>query len=865
MAQYYRDLNDFLRKHKTTDNSTITHTRIGNRGNIFPGKYSIPKDELPTLYKLYHKHVFIEENKEYLTEKQVKNDCAPLLVDLDFRYSTEVNERPHTQEHIEDLVGLYADVMIKACKNLKDFSVYILEKPHINTKVENSVKDGIHLVFNVGCDHITQQIIREGVKEQIGDVLDDLNLTNSYSDVLDEGISKGTTNWQMFGSRKPDNEAYELTGKYTFTVDDNGFTQEREDIEDITRLDLLSKLSPHNVSNQAVTASDELKKVFNEMFDKSKRNKKIHYRPAGGEADVNITDEDKELADIISLKYIDNYSHWIKLIWSCVETNNFELAHYISKRGDKYDGDETATRAIYEMGNPKDEGLSKGSFYHYCKISNPEEYAKIRNKYKKSSKLPLITHALIANKFVEAFGTEFIYSNEKVFFWNGDVWDSNGAKSKASQYIQNQLYNILHTDVMSNVELYGDDLAKTLGSLAKLQDRTFRDKTYKDIVDCLVLDRKDDLIFNFHPSQKKNIHFKNGVLMLDKITSHKSIMADAFRPREKSDYMTGYNDYDFEVPDKSLILEIENLYKKIQPKEEIFQYFLTYLAYCLTADTQEQKCEFDIGYTASNGKSTHLDIHQKAMPFYSQKLAKNTFDENNSKSHKQLIKLFEKPIRLAYMEEINTKKIDAELFKDFVDGKELNVEIMYGTCMTQQHQAKLKICGNHDVNVNGDAGVLRRGIKCDFKSKFVKTTEDNPKRNIYKVDLKLADKFNTDTYKSAYICMLIPFLIRYLESGLVVPPVLENAFKNMVEEFDSLKTWLEDNIEECDADDIEANERVSKKELLHKIECAGFKNGWKTILPRMKQLGFEYENRLNCGMKDKKQIRGGFSGCMWVS
>jgi hypothetical protein len=41
-----------------------------------------------------------------------------------------------------------------------------------------------------------------------------LPLINSWEDVLDKGITEGTTNWQMYGSRKPGNEAYELTGVF---------------------------------------------------------------------------------------------------------------------------------------------------------------------------------------------------------------------------------------------------------------------------------------------------------------------------------------------------------------------------------------------------------------------------------------------------------------------------------------------------------------------------------------------------------------------------------------------------------------------------------------------------------------------------
>jgi phage/plasmid-associated DNA primase len=357
------------------------------------------------------------------------------------------------------------------------------------------------------------------------------------------------------------------------------------------------------------------------------------------------------------------------------------------------------------------------------------------------------------------------------------------------------------------------------------------------------------------------------VLELNKFVDLETVMEVAFRPRVKTDYMTNCNPYDFAIPNKKTIDEIELLYKKIQPEKECYEYFLTFMAYCLTGNTNEQVCEFDVGYTASNGKSTHLSIHQSAMPFYTHKLGKNTFDEGYSKFHKQIIKIFENPIRLAYMEEINTKRADAEVLKDFVDGEAITFEILYGTTSTRQPQAKLKACGNHDVNIDGDKGILRRGIKLEFNSEFTdKVEQDDWKRSMFVLDNTLTRKFKDDEYKCGYVCMLLPFVKKYLKNGLHVPKTLKDDFKDMVEQFDTLKLWMNDNIEICDADEVEPDHRISKTDLLAKVEFGGLRNGWKSILPKMKQLGLRYNRTLNCGRTpDGKKVQGGFEGCRWVA
>ena len=94
-----------------------------------------------------------------------------------------------------------------------------MEKPHVNRVADKTVtKDGIHMIIGIQMDHILQQMLRDRIISKIGDIWE-LPLTNDWAGVLDEGISKGTTNWQMYGSRKPGNLAYELTHVFNVSMD----------------------------------------------------------------------------------------------------------------------------------------------------------------------------------------------------------------------------------------------------------------------------------------------------------------------------------------------------------------------------------------------------------------------------------------------------------------------------------------------------------------------------------------------------------------------------------------------------------------------------------------------------------------------
>ena len=83
----------------------FTHTRIGdNNLSVKGGVYTITN--IPDFYEKYIKHVFTSGKLEFLTEKQ-HPDVGPLLVDFDFRYETDVEDRQHNEDNITDMIQLY--------------------------------------------------------------------------------------------------------------------------------------------------------------------------------------------------------------------------------------------------------------------------------------------------------------------------------------------------------------------------------------------------------------------------------------------------------------------------------------------------------------------------------------------------------------------------------------------------------------------------------------------------------------------------------------------------------------------------------------------------------------------------------------
>ena len=218
---------EFMKKHnikKSNDSSKeITHTKIGSKeSNIFAGSFHI-LDDYNEFLELYYHEVIMKQKKEYLTEKQLKQN-SPLLVDIDLRYLPTVVKRQHTQDHISDMIQIYLENLKKIFSFSKEteFYVYIMEKPNVNCQIDKNVtKDGIHMIIGIQIEHCVQLHLRQLVLKELSGVWSTLEITNTIEQVLDEGITKGVINWQMYGSRKPDNDAYELTYMYKINYDED--------------------------------------------------------------------------------------------------------------------------------------------------------------------------------------------------------------------------------------------------------------------------------------------------------------------------------------------------------------------------------------------------------------------------------------------------------------------------------------------------------------------------------------------------------------------------------------------------------------------------------------------------------------------
>jgi len=329
----FKDLNEFLAKHsaKNEKGQVSTHTRIPDKElNIYAGSYIIPKEDLQTFYKLYYESIFIKKRREYLTEKQLENG-GPMAVDFDFRYNYDVESRQHTKEHILDMILLYLELLKEYLlfEENKPFSIFIFEKPNVNRLADKSLtKDGIHMLIGIQIDHIMQVMIRDKIIEKLPEVWD-MPLQNTWESVLDEGISKGTTNWQLFGSRKPGNEAYELTQHFVIRYDsaDGEFMMDEMKVTDFDMKNNLSKLSVQYDSNPKFEINPKIIDGYNKRLE----NKGVKLKKPNSKTKMNllIEDDDENInEDYVSLNDIkdkETLEKAVNYVLKNLKPNEYEI------------------------------------------------------------------------------------------------------------------------------------------------------------------------------------------------------------------------------------------------------------------------------------------------------------------------------------------------------------------------------------------------------------------------------------------------------------------------------------------------------------------------------------------------------------
>lgn len=584
-------LDNFLKKYSVTEKGQpCNYTKIGDRElGVFGGKYFIPDDKVNEFYKTYKKHVFQDKNEAYMTEKQ--HEVGKIVIDLDFRYSVEIEERQHTQDHIIDFIDLCISAFTDVFENVKDkkMEFYIFEKDNVNL-CDDVTKDGVHIITNIEADFPTKMMIRDYLIDNIGDIWEgELPLKNEWKDVLDESVMKGHANWQLYGSQKPGNEMYKLKYMFEVSVDqDNQTEMEEVDVKTINfdkYFPMFCARPKINLNSFKLKESnkDKYEKYVKEFSGQKKRKTggmKIKRKNNNRNNSYDDIASQEELDDMIKdlfndsttdyvIKEIHNYTmiltkefwgpgsydKWIRVGWALKNTHE-DLILTWYKMSSQAEGFDFTNNDVLEYWSNFDvlnkEGLTSKSIIYWAKMCNYTEYEKI---YKKTVDYYVYysfnnnTEFDLANTLYHMYKQQFVCASIKDKLWYEFVnnkWMLTDSGVSLRMKISKDMYNHYSNKVFE----FQLNAQATQNNIAVDQPEGNDDNELNNIENQLISNFKDNDSESFNDYKKKMNDMHATTKLLKKTTTKANIMKEAselfydkdfLNKLDKNSYLLGCN------------------------------------------------------------------------------------------------------------------------------------------------------------------------------------------------------------------------------------------------------------------------------------------------------------------------------------
>ncbi len=788
------NLNEYLKRQaKPDENNKATHTIIGDRTlNIYGGAYVIHKEGLKEFYDVYHKSVFIDKQLNYLTERQLEENC-PILIDIDLRYDYSVVERIHTKEHIQDLIVLYLDELKSIIKfdSSTRFPIYIFEKPNVNRLEDKSLtKDGIHIIIGISLDRTAQLYLREQIIKNIPDIWD-IPKINTWDAVFDEGITKGAGNWQLYGSRKPGNQAYELTQYFMNTVDeDDGeiMTEELSIYEIISPekiRDNLFKLSAQYDEHPKYEYTEKYTKILEEKINKkAKVQNKNKFIPLKQEDLSSLQLEDitsfeilqklinkmltelthqeykvkeaHEYTQVLPEKFYEPGSHVLntQVALALKHTDERLFLSWVMLRSKASDFEYSTIPDLLKRWNSyfreKENGVTIRSIIYWAKEFNREGYEKVRNETCEAHidytifnptdyDLAKILHYMFKDKYVCSdmkSKTWYIFKNNR---WILDRGQGLRLAISTDMYsIYDRKYNKLVEEAMGldTTDSKQENLQKKIKKINEvktlLKKTSDKNNIMREAMD-IFFDHDFSRLIDTNPWL---ICFKNGVVDLkEKI----------FRAGLPSDYITKCTNIDYheynEETNKDTSNEIIDFMNKIFQDPSLNQYMWDHLSSVLIGENINQTFNIYHG-RGSNGKSMLTDLMFMTLGEYAGTVPVSLITEKRpgiGGTSSEIMQL--KGLRYAVMAEPKKgDKMNEGIMKQLTGDSTISGRALYCDSETFMIQFHLVVCTNTLFEMSShDDGTWRRIRVCDFETKFY----DSEDWNQEKVNALLKNK----TYK----------------------------------------------------------------------------------------------------------------------
>lgn len=794
------NLYDFLEAHcKVSKGSQFTHTSIYAPSASF---YVSP-EQLQTFWELYKKAILSKEHI-YLTEKH--RDIGPVVVDLDFRFEHADGddvERKYTNDDIKTIVGIIGDHLSKYVHHaLAEFDVYVMEKP-APVVYKSKLKDGIHIMIpSIVTRPVFQSMVREKMLPRLQEALAHLNLVNKIEDVVDEAVIE-KNNWQMYGSRKPHCECYEVTHVLKFDSASGALEEQPLSSNPIDYVETLSIRNKY--------AETELKFEGEEMKEYEalihQRKMRLHFKnsiiskiPVSRS---NINEEEyqraRSLVDLLCAGRADSYNDWIAVGWCLRNIDHRLLEKWVefSKKSSKFV--EGECEKLWNYMRQEGACLRLGTLHMWAKNDNPEKYNELMQvdlreliKVSRSG-----TEYDVAKVVEKLYDHQFLYDsrNKLWYYFDSHRWHLTNDGIALKRKLPTEVVNAYRLQISTYCGIAAqsqdtdekerlDKLVEDLQAIIKkLKRASFQSSV---MVECAMLFEVDKIDEKMD-SNPHLIGFENGTYDLNSLE---------FREGRPEDYlsMTTGNNYVEYDSNNIHVADINLFMQQVLRCEPVREYVMRLLASFLHGGHREERFHVWTG-SGSNGKSKCLDLFQQSFGEYCCTLPIALLTQKRGASNAASPELSRaKCKRFASLQEPGeNERLNIGLMKEMTGGDKLYARGLYREGTEFKPQFKMVLTCNHLPLVpSDDGGTWRRIRVVKFDSRFCENP-DPTKPNEFPIDVDLSQKF--EDWKEIFMSMLIECFKQNITNKLKEPDEVLESTREYQRRNDNIADFLDSAVE----------------------------------------------------------------------
>lgn len=515
------------------------------------------------------------------------------------------------------------------------------------------------------------------------------------------------------------------------------------------------------------------------------------------ESDIEPT-EDRfvDLLNVIGNKL--EWNDWFKVAGALkYNSYSFETFDNFSKKSKLYN--KRTTEQLWADIKNQTKHISIHTLQNIAKQENSVAYKSWLLKWCEVDLItPLFTTGLIADYFSALYKTQFIFNDDKLYYWNGYIWICDDKRySFLTNFVDKEFIKDLRD--YGNRKLVGAEdedrrkkIAEYIKNVAGVRKNGFRKGLIDDIIYKIT---NNDIAFN---TKNYLFAFNNSVydLLLGKIV----------KP-DPEDYISISCGYDYETEKPEKMKDLTDIIDTMFPDATVKDHYLEILATGLCG-LQMEKCCVATG-CGGNGKSLINSLMLKTCGKYGYKLPSSLLlKEIKQGANPEVANL--DCVRFALLQEPDrNKKINASTLKELTGDKTLNVRGLYSNkCNIQLKQTTILEANDLPKLDEVNPALSRRMDITPFVSRAVSQEDYDCAEN--KAGLIVANPYyKTDEFQEQYKCVLFHLLLPYFKSFQDRKFVLSNppeAVKRENSKYlassDTLYEWFITEYEECEGEFI---------------------------------------------------------------